>query len=97
MIITPRPLLRERLAAAEKDWPAALAAFETATRLEAEMGRKWARAQVLREWAEAHVGRGESGDAERARELLREAFVEFEAMNVPIYAAKVRERLATDD
>jgi hypothetical protein len=32
-------------------------------------------------------------DIDHARELLREAQTEFEAMNVPKYAAFVRERL----
>ena len=33
------------------------------------------------------------GTEGRAHELLREAWAEFEAMNVPIYAEKARERL----
>jgi len=88
-------LAQARLAAAETKWPDALAAFELAAGLEAQMGRRWNHAQTLREWAEAHISRHEPGAVERARELLREALSEFEAMNVPKYATLVRERLST--
>ena len=95
-------LAEARLAAAEGKWPDALAAFELTAQLDAQMGRRWYRAQALREWAEALLtrrrspsGDNEPGDPERARELLLEAQAEFEAMKAPKYAAMVRERLQT--
>jgi hypothetical protein len=57
------------------------------------MGKRWYRAQTLREWAEAHLSRDEPGDRERATELLGEALALFEEMNVPKYAERVRKRL----
>ena len=57
------------------------------------MGPRWYRAPTLREWAEAHLARGEPGDRERAIERLRESLALFETMNVPKYAASVRQRL----
>jgi hypothetical protein len=40
-----------------------------------------------------HLTRGQVGDRERGKELLREAEREVEAMDVPFYAAQVRGRL----
>jgi len=57
------------------------------------MGMHWYRARALREWTEARLSRGETGDRERAQELLREAKAEFEAIGAPLYAAQVEERL----
>jgi tetratricopeptide (TPR) repeat protein len=87
-------LAEARLAAAEEHWPEALAAFESAASRQAKMEMRWRRAQTLRDWAEAHLARHAPGDVNHARNLLREALSEFEAMNVPKYAALVRERLA---
>lgn len=84
---------KARLATAEKEWSEAFAAFEVTAGAEARMGKRWYRAQTLREWAEAHLARGEAGDRERAIELLREALGLFETMNAPKYAERVRGRL----
>jgi tetratricopeptide (TPR) repeat protein len=86
-------LAQAGLAAAEGRWPDALSAFEAAANTQARMGKRWYRAQTLREWAEAYVSRNEPGDFEHARELLQAAQAEFEALNVPSYAAWVGERL----
>jgi len=81
------------LQAAEKRWPEAWASFDYVLDQLTRAGVRWYRAQVLRDWAEAHLARGEAGDAERARELLRQAMVEFEAMGAPIYAGRVQQQL----
>jgi len=93
-------LAEARLAVAEARWPEALAAFEAAANLEARMSKRWHRAQTLREWAEAHLarrrspsGEDEPGDLKHARERLQESLALFEDMNLPLYAARVRERL----
>ncbi len=93
-------LTEARLAAAERQWPKAFAAFELTAQLETQMGRRWYRAQTLREWAEAHLARNDVStrfasidDVDRARKLLHEALALFEEMNVPRYAALVSERL----
>jgi hypothetical protein len=54
---------------------------------------RWRWARTLLDWAEAHVGRGEPGDLERARTLLQEAHAAFEQMGIPRYAALAKERL----
>jgi hypothetical protein len=81
------------LAMAEGHWPEVLAAFETVVDALGSRKLRWQRARTLVDWAEAHLARGESGDRERAGELLREAVAEFEAMGAPIYAERVKERL----
>jgi tetratricopeptide (TPR) repeat protein len=87
------PLALAQVLVAESNWPEAWAAFETAVQIQTQRGLRWDHAQTLREWAEAHVSRNGPDDIERARELLYEAQIEFEGMNVPIYASLVRERL----
>jgi tetratricopeptide (TPR) repeat protein len=81
------------LAAAEGRWSEALAAFETAVDLLSRAKMRWYRARYLVDWAEAHLARGESGDHQRAQELLREAEAEFEAMGAPFYVDRIRRRL----
>ncbi len=54
---------------------------------------RWRRARTLIDWAGAHLARGESGDRERAEELLREAEAEFEAMGAHGYVERVKGRL----
>jgi hypothetical protein len=55
--------------------------------------QRWHRARTLIDWAEAHLARGEPGDRERARDLLREAEAEFEAMPAARYVQRVKARL----
>jgi hypothetical protein len=81
------------LAMAEGRWPEALAAFETAVDTLVRTNLRWYRARTLVDWAEAHLARGESGDHERAGELLREAEAEFEAMGAPLYVDRVKGHL----
>jgi tetratricopeptide (TPR) repeat protein len=80
-------------ALAEGYWPEALAAFEATVDTMGHAKLRWYRARILVDWAEAHLARGESGDRERAGELLREAEAEFEAMDAPLYVQRVKERL----
>jgi tetratricopeptide (TPR) repeat protein len=81
------------LAQAEGRWAEALGAFESAVDVLTRKGQRWYRARTLQEWAEAHLSRGKPGDRRRARELLREAEAEFEAMGAPIYTSQIRARL----
>jgi hypothetical protein len=81
------------VALAEGHWPEALAAFETTVEALGRWNLRWHRARILIDWAEAHLARGESGDRERALELLREAEAEFEAMGAHGYAERVKGRL----
>jgi hypothetical protein len=82
-----------KLAMAEGHWPEVLAAFEAVAAALDDRNLRWLRARTLIDWAEAHLARGASGDREHAVELLREAEAEFEAMNAPTYAERVKERL----
>jgi tetratricopeptide (TPR) repeat protein len=86
-------LAEARLAVAERNWPAAMSAFETATKIEAQMELRWYQAHTLREWAEAHLARGEPGDFEQALRKLRQALAAFEEMGVSYYITLVRDRL----
>jgi tetratricopeptide (TPR) repeat protein len=81
------------LAMAEGHWPEALAAFEATVDTLGRTNLRWRRARTLIDWAEAHLARGESGDRERAEELLREAEAEFEAMGAHGYVERVKGRL----
>jgi predicted ATPase len=74
-------------------WPEALAAFEAGVDALGCGKWRWYRARTLIDWAEAHLARGESGDHERAQELLREAEAEFEAMGAHGYVKRVKGRL----
>jgi tetratricopeptide (TPR) repeat protein len=88
-----RSIAERRLAVAEKNWPEAWKAFEESIAMVEMAGMRWFRAQALKEWAKAHLARGEVGDEERARELLLESQSEFDDMGAPIYAAQAREIL----
>jgi tetratricopeptide (TPR) repeat protein len=81
------------LALAEGRWAEALGAFEATVDTLGRTNLRWYRARTLIDWAGAHLARGESGDRERAEELLREAEAEFEAMGAHGYVERVRGRL----
>ena len=78
---------------AEGHWPEALAAFEATVDTLGRTNLRWRRARTLIDWAGAHLARGESGDRERAEELLREAEAEFETMGAHGYVERVKGRL----
>jgi ATP/maltotriose-dependent transcriptional regulator MalT len=86
-------LAEARLASAKGRWTEALSAYEHTTQLEEQMGRRWYRAQTLREWARTLLTRDCPGDRERANALLLEALSEFEAMHAPGYEEVVRKSL----
>jgi predicted ATPase len=86
-------LLAAQIAEAEGRWAAALAAYEAAAGIYVRYGARWYWARWLLDWAGAHVARGEAGDPERARELLREAQTAFQDMGVPRIAAIAEARL----
>jgi tetratricopeptide (TPR) repeat protein len=81
------------LATAEKRWTEALTIFEHAAGSSARLGIRWSWASLLQDWAEAHIGRGEPADMERAQALLREAQSAFQEMGSPYYAGLVEDRL----
>ena len=81
------------LAAKQKRWPEALATYEALADHHARTGRRWEQARVLVERAEVHTGRGERGDAERARDLLHESQSMFAAMGAQHYVTVIGERL----
>ena len=60
----------------------------------AEAGIRTFRAAALRDWAEAHLARGEAADSERAIELYREALSEYEDMGATGWIERVQTRLA---
>jgi serine phosphatase RsbU (regulator of sigma subunit) len=82
-----------RVAAVERRWPEALAAFESTARHWGRLGLRWWCARTLYEWATAHTERGEPTDLERARALYREAQALFEELGTERYAAWMEQRL----
>jgi tetratricopeptide (TPR) repeat protein len=85
--------LEARLAAAERRWPEALAAFETLAGIHERLGWRWRQARVLLDWAQAYDARGQAADFERARDLLQDAETAFEEMGILRYAAVAHSRL----
>jgi tetratricopeptide (TPR) repeat protein len=81
------------LAAAERRWEEAIASFGNAAQCATQTGDRWYAARVFSDWAEAHIARGSPGDQVRAQELYQEALATFEQLQIPRYAARVRERL----
>lgn len=81
------------LATAEGRWQDALSAYENCSQIAAKLGEQWYRARILVEWADMFIARGEPGDGERARDLLRDALSAFEEMPAPGYVALVKDRL----
>jgi serine phosphatase RsbU (regulator of sigma subunit) len=81
------------LAAAEKRWPDALSAFETAADLCTRLHQRGMWARILWDWAEVHAARGEPQDLERAETLLRKARAICEEMGSSYYVGVVEKRL----
>jgi hypothetical protein len=50
-------------------------------------------AELLKEWAEVHLKRGEPGDCDRARELLSRSLGMYTDMGIPYFDEKVAARL----
>jgi hypothetical protein len=81
------------LAAAEKRWPEAFAAFEATVAEGRRMGIHWHTAWFMREWAEALLARGEPGDLEQALSMLGQVAAEFDAIGAPNYAEQAKQRM----
>jgi tetratricopeptide (TPR) repeat protein len=81
------------LAFAEKRWPQALAGAEALAATWARMGRRFAWARTLQDWAKIHVTRGEPADIERAQALLREARTAFREMGASYYVTLIEDQL----
>jgi tetratricopeptide (TPR) repeat protein len=79
--------------AAEGRWEQAFRTFEQAAADISEVGFRTTHATTLRDWAEAHLARGEPGDTEQATELLGEALTEYEEMGATGWVERVQARL----
>ena len=80
--------------AAEGRWEDAFETFKKTTAKLAEAGIRTIHAGVKRDWAEAHLARGEAADSERAKELYREALAEYVDMGATGWIERVQTRLA---
>ncbi len=80
--------------AAEGRWEEAFNAFRETIAKHSEAGTRTFNAATLRDWAEAHLARGEAADSERAKELFGEALAEYEDMGATGWMERVRARLA---
>ncbi|UCF61835.1 MAG: SpoIIE family protein phosphatase [Anaerolineaceae bacterium] len=81
------------LAAAEKRWSDALAAYEIVAGIAARLEMRPWWAGMLRLWADVYISRGEPTDLERAQALLREALSAYEDMGLSYFAGQVEEKL----
>jgi tetratricopeptide (TPR) repeat protein len=81
------------LAFAEKRWREALAGAEALAATWARMGRRFAWARTLQDWAKIHLARGEPADIERAQALLREARTAFREMGASYYVTLIEDQL----
>ena len=75
--------------AAERQWNQALHTFNQLSDYLAHLGFVHYRAQVLVDWANVHLLRGEESDIEQARKLLEEARKNFDDMGVAYYVRQV--------
>jgi tetratricopeptide (TPR) repeat protein len=80
---------------AEANWNETWAAFERCASQWESMGMRPDRCRALRDWAKAHLSRGEPEDLDRARQLLQEALSQFEAMGSPGYVKSIQAQLAS--
>ena len=79
---------------AEGRWEEAFNAFRETIAKHSEAGTRTFNAATLRDWAEAHLARGEAADSERAKELFGEALAEYEDMGATGWMERARARLA---
>ncbi len=79
---------------AEGRWDDAFDAFKTTAVEFAEARLRTFHTSSLRDWAEAHLARGEAADSERAKELYREALAEYEDMGATGWIERVQARMA---
>jgi tetratricopeptide (TPR) repeat protein len=85
---------RANVLAAGGHWEEAFRTYEEAAEGFAEKGLRPDHARTLSDWAEAHLARGEAGDTDRARQLLREALAVYHGMGADGYVDRVNARLA---
>ena len=82
-------LTKSQLLAANQQWDDAWAEYDKTVQLPVLMEYPWFKADTLRQWAEAHLARGEAGDKTRAKELLAEALGIFEGIGATGYVERV--------
>ncbi|MCL4267752.1 MAG: protein kinase [Anaerolineae bacterium] len=83
------------IAVCEQRWQDAFLYFATAVQNTEAIGARWFQADLTRQWAEAHLARGEPADRQRARELLQQSEAAFAAMQNDYQLARVRALLAS--
>jgi tetratricopeptide (TPR) repeat protein len=82
------------LKVAEKNWEDAWKAFKETSLYYKEISCRGYRAILLKDWAQAHLSRGEEEDIPRAVELFQEALAEFEQMGAEGYVTMVKKQLS---
>lgn len=97
----PEPLLPDaafialaeaHVLACERDWTAAVGAFEQAAAILARCDQRFLQACTLIDWAGAHARRNDAGDRRMARQLLEQALAIFAAAPSPGYVARIMEK-----
>ncbi|HRQ40873.1 MAG TPA: protein kinase [Chloroflexota bacterium] len=82
------------IAVRQRRWQEAFGHFAQAVQSAEAIGARWFQADITRQWAEAHLARGEADDRQRARELLQQCESAFAAMQNEYALARVRALLA---
>jgi hypothetical protein len=81
------------LASAEGRWGDAISASKSSLEIIHSFGSRWEYARRLIDLADAHLGRNEPGDLEKARETYQQSLDMFTEMGAPGYIKVLEERL----
>jgi predicted ATPase len=77
----------------EKNWEDAWQSFADIKSILKALNFRWYHAVLLKDWARAHLSRGEDEDIPRAVELFQEALTEFEHMGAEGFVTMLKEQL----
>ena len=81
------------IAFAKENWTEALIACEKSLEIYQNRGYRWRWARKLIDLGDAHIGRNEPGDLDRARETYQQSLDMFTEMGAPGYIQVLEERL----
>ncbi len=86
-------LTKSQLLAANLQWDEAWVEYSQTIEVPVLREYPWFKADTFKQWAEAHLARGEAEDNARARELLEEALAIFADIGATGYVEKVEAQL----
>ena len=86
-------MTKSQLLAANLQWDEAWVEYSQTIEVPVLREYPWFKADTFKQWAEAHLARGEAEDNARARELLEEALAIFADIGATGYVEKVEAQL----